>query len=358
MAALKRTYGVTVKVQPVDAPFEDSGFGVCQVVLQQYQEGSIAGPMTVEGVTDAVRKPGQATAMPTVEPAIYLCAIAKHEDLYIEEWVRYHLLIGFDQVHIYDNNDYTNETDPTLGNVTRAVPAMYPGQVFVYPFPGRRPTPLQAAFNDFIEASREQHAYVVFADVDDFLVLRKHTCVAHYLREVAFAQQKSLALPWLTFGSSHAQHYDDRPVLQRFQLRKDTPEPTPKHILYIPDLIRLNNAFSPLLLEERGLYNSRGISLNYTSDHSASHGKHNKHMRVHMHVPSDTTMVEVEPLAVFHHYATKSADEYVRKVQRGTSGPGKRTKAWFAWANAGANVTDARAWEANSAMTATACAAL
>jgi gamma-glutamyltranspeptidase/glutathione hydrolase len=365
MAALQCTYGVTLKVRPVDAPFEDSGFGVCQVLFQDRQESPTGnsndistGPVTIEVVTDALRKPGQATAMPTSEPAIYLCAIAKHEDLYIEEWVHYHLLIGFHQVHIYDNNDYINETDPSLGNITRALPANYPGQVFVYPFPGRRPTPLQAAFNDFIEASREQHAYVVFADVDDFLVLRKHTCVSHYLREVAFAQRKSLALPWLTFGSSHALHYDDRPVLQRFQLRKDTPEPTPKHILYIPDLIRLNNAFSPLLLEERGLYNSRGISLNYTSDHSASHGKHNKHMRVHMHVPSDTTMVEVEPLAVFHHYATKSADEYVRKVQRGTSGPGKRTKAWFAWANAGANVTDARAWEANSAMTATACAAL
>ncbi len=33
MRVLQSTYGVTVKVYPFDAPFEDSAFGACQVLL-------------------------------------------------------------------------------------------------------------------------------------------------------------------------------------------------------------------------------------------------------------------------------------------------------------------------------------
>ena len=33
-----------------------------------------------------------------------VCGIAKNEDDYIEDWVRFHLRIGFDHIYLYDNN--------------------------------------------------------------------------------------------------------------------------------------------------------------------------------------------------------------------------------------------------------------
>ena len=34
-----------------------------------------------------------------------LCAIARHEEDYLAEWIDYHLALGFDHIFIYDNDD-------------------------------------------------------------------------------------------------------------------------------------------------------------------------------------------------------------------------------------------------------------
>jgi hypothetical protein len=35
---------------------------------------------------------------------IALVCIAKDEDLYLQDWIDYHLKLGFDDIHIYQNN--------------------------------------------------------------------------------------------------------------------------------------------------------------------------------------------------------------------------------------------------------------
>ena len=37
-----------------------------------------------------------------------IVAIAKNEELYLEEWVKYHFNLGFDKIFICDNNDLDN----------------------------------------------------------------------------------------------------------------------------------------------------------------------------------------------------------------------------------------------------------
>ena len=34
-----------------------------------------------------------------------ICAIAKNENNYINDWVNWHINIGFDHIYLYDNND-------------------------------------------------------------------------------------------------------------------------------------------------------------------------------------------------------------------------------------------------------------
>ena len=36
---------------------------------------------------------------------VYLCALAKNEHLYINEWVKHYIDMGFDKIFIYDNDD-------------------------------------------------------------------------------------------------------------------------------------------------------------------------------------------------------------------------------------------------------------
>ena len=43
--------------------------------------------------------------MPTGDSRVALMAIALNEDPYIDEWIKYNLMIGFDHVYIYDNSE-------------------------------------------------------------------------------------------------------------------------------------------------------------------------------------------------------------------------------------------------------------
>ena len=40
---------------------------------------------------------------------VALCCMAKKENLYLREWVEYHLEMGFTHIFIYDNNDINEE---------------------------------------------------------------------------------------------------------------------------------------------------------------------------------------------------------------------------------------------------------
>lgn len=40
---------------------------------------------------------------------IAIVSIAKNENLYIKDWIDYHLKLGFDDIYIYDNNDIDSE---------------------------------------------------------------------------------------------------------------------------------------------------------------------------------------------------------------------------------------------------------
>ena len=43
-----------------------------------------------------------------------LCAIAKNEERYINEWVNYHYSLGFDKIVIYNNNDSRDLVIPNV----------------------------------------------------------------------------------------------------------------------------------------------------------------------------------------------------------------------------------------------------
>ena len=47
-----------------------------------------------------------------------ICAIAKHENVYINDWVNYHLNLGFDHIYIYDDNSSSGIRE-TLNELTR-----------------------------------------------------------------------------------------------------------------------------------------------------------------------------------------------------------------------------------------------
>lgn len=120
-----------------------------------------------------------------------LCAIAKDEDRYLLEWLRYHILVGVEHFIIYDN-DSAHPIAETLAEYVEA------GVVTVIPAPGTdRQIP---AYEHCLREFGKRFRWIGFLDLDEFLV-PKDTRDARVLLS-DYEDHGGLAVHWVMFGSS------------------------------------------------------------------------------------------------------------------------------------------------------------
>jgi len=208
-----------------------------------------------------------------------ICAIALDEEPYIDEWIHYHLKLGFSHIYVYDNSDKN-----TLQNKTSS-------QVSIIHFPGKKRH--LEAYDSFIVQHAHQHKWGAFIDIDEFIVLKKHKTIMEFLQ--AYDSCESIALNWIMFGTSHETVYKNEPVLSRFQLCSVDINP---HIKCISQLraIKLYISSHYPQLREGNIYDPNRTIVSGPPYHQGS-----------------------VDIACIHHYYTKSEEEFRKKILRGTS---------------------------------------
>ena len=208
-----------------------------------------------------------------------ICCIALDEEPYIDEWIQYHLHIGFTHIYIYDNSP-----SHTLRSKTSQL-------VTVLPFPGSSQQLI--AYNLFVQTYKRKHTWAAFIDCDEFIVLKKHTSIADLLREYHDCQ--ALALQWIMFGTSHEVSYRDEPVTKRFQHCSKDVHPLFKSICKLSIIQDYKNPHKPRLLS------GNVVDTNWKTIPF--------HENEHPSGPVD--------VACIHHYYTKSEEEFRKKIERG-----------------------------------------
>lgn len=209
-----------------------------------------------------------------------ICAIAKNEELYIEEWIQYHLYLGFDHIYIYDNAE---------GNPLQDIPLWYMDKVTIVPYLGR--CQQMNAYYHFKYTYRIKHTWVAYIDVDEFIVLKRHESIHELLR--THCSHGALALNWVLFGSNGKEIYEPFPVLQRFTKRQAGVN---EHVKWIVCMNDLSHMVSP----HHGVLhygNARDCHENIVR------GPYN---------PNGS-----DAIACIHHYFTKSRQEFMYKCSRG-----------------------------------------
>jgi len=133
---------------------------------------------------------------------IAIVCIAKNEELYIQEWINYHLKLGFDDVFIYQNNwRWTHEQENVIkieldGDVQQRI-----------------------AYNNFIKNNLNIYDWAAFFDVDEFLVLKKHKNIKEFVQQ--YSEYTSIAINWVLFGDNNIENtIDDFSLLKRFTKRQ------------------------------------------------------------------------------------------------------------------------------------------
>jgi hypothetical protein len=130
--------------------------------------------------------------------------IAKNEDNYIQEWVEYHVKLGFDNIILYQNNWRTKFNHPNLIKIEFDDDA------------GDRQV---KCYNKFIWDYKSKYKYAAFFDIDEFLVLKKHQCIKDFIED--YKEHSAFYFKWFYFGNNgHTKvEKNNYNVLQRFTKR-------------------------------------------------------------------------------------------------------------------------------------------
>jgi len=148
---------------------------------------------------------------------ICLVAIAKNEDHYLQEWIDYHLKLGFDGIHIFQNdwrfkNPIHNE---------KVYFHEYDGKTYVSHEPIWVRNVQSRCYTEFLRNYYEKYEWAAVFDIDEFLVLKETNDVKEFIKN--YDNYDCLIINWAMFGNSGLETFDEKntSVIKRFTKRKD-----------------------------------------------------------------------------------------------------------------------------------------
>ena len=224
----------------------------------------------------------------TDEPmTVAVCAIGRLENRYVREWIDHYKHLGVDKIYIYDNN---HEGEERFADVLQAEIA--DGLVDVTLWENNQKT----AYEDCYNRHNREHRWIGFFDFDELVEIQDGRTVHDLLSGFDFADV--LVMNWRTMTDNGLVHYEDKPVKERFT--EGTGED-----------LAINGHVKSWV--QTGI---EGISFNDPHCPNAP-----KLLVVNVH----GVRVEQKPIQpqVIHdiarvdHYNTKTAEEWLEKVQRG-----------------------------------------
>lgn len=138
---------------------------------------------------------------------IVICTIARKENLYIKEWVDYHLLIGFSHIYIFDNNRTGEERiSDILGNEYEDKVTIVPIHDIDYP--------QMYVYNEFY--LKYIFDWVAFIDVDEFITLsNKFDNISGFINSMP-TKFDAIYLNWMCYGDNNHLDKTESGVIERF----------------------------------------------------------------------------------------------------------------------------------------------
>ena len=122
-----------------------------------------------------------------------VCAIAKNENTYINEWCQHYLNIGFSHIYIYDNN---NLETPYVGNF---IDKTILNKITIINWQGIKGRKLQFdAYQDCYDNT--EFNWCLFCDLDEYLM--GVTDINKFLAQDKFKDIEQIKIQWKIFGDN------------------------------------------------------------------------------------------------------------------------------------------------------------
>jgi len=226
----------------------------------------------------------------TSQPQYYLavCAMAKNEGTYFDEWIKWHRDLGVEKFYIYDNES-TDDTKKILE------PYIQSGLVDYTFFSGKKKQ--LPIYDDCFTKHRLDAHWIAFIDLDEFIVPIKDQTISEFLKR--FEEFSAVEINWLCYGSGGAKERKSGTVVERFK----------HHAPFDHELNRIvKNIVNP-----RRVFNFSGVHevSRICGRVADSHGQVIKQKYTEREPQHDVIRI--------NHYAVKSYEEFLEKRARGRS---------------------------------------
>lgn len=227
---------------------------------------------------------------------VAICAVARNEDLYIAEWVRYYRKLGASHIYIYDNND---EDTPVLRQLASEK------DVTVIPLHGQsaleRIGYQGGAYADAYKRFGEQYAWMGFFDIDEFVEIDNGVSLPDFLDGPSFDGVTVVHLHWRYYGDGGRAKYSPEPLAVRF------PDPAPEDVKYADALKPENRYVKSIVRTGYDCVNFRDVHAPwfYGAACRTPSGQFE-------YVDRSTAPVDLKGARV-RHYGTKTIEEYIRR---------------------------------------------
>lgn len=236
-----------------------------------------------------------------------ICVSAKDQHDDIAEWLQYHEQIGAGKVYVYDDSS----SPPMLGHLKSHIES----GLVDYHFIGQSqhssiPRPQLWVYDQCIDRYRSKHTFMAFIDVDEFLFLRDPniSSMPQLLKE--FEGYGGLAINWVQFGSSGHVHRPHGSTLASYW--KCIPKHHPEN-LHVKSIVNTKYVERATGDPHHFTYldGTHAVSENFVPVDGARSGSN-----------------EISRIALYH-YVTKSRDQYVHKIGRGSAMKNFKTIDFF-----------------------------
>ena len=221
-------------------------------------------------------------------PRYYLavCAIAKNEGPYFQEWLEWHKKMGVEKFYIYDNESEDNTKEILT-------PYIESGLVEYVFWAGKKQQ--LPVYDDCLDKHRLDARWIAVIDLDEFIVPVKDKTIPDFLQR--FEDFAAVEINWLIYGSGGAREKTVGGVMERFRCHS-----APDHIL---------NRFVKSIVDPRCVFSFTGCheAARISGKAADSHGETIRKNYREREPQQDVIRI--------NHYAVKSYEEFLAKRQRG-----------------------------------------
>ena len=239
-----------------------------------------------EEVLWAEERPAVSPRPPLRAGAAYLaaCAVYRDEAPYLAEWIEFHRLVGVDRFFLYDNRSTDRHMDVLTPYVERGIVVLHEW--------AQSPLDQRDVYDDCLAAHREDARWIAFLDIDEFLFSPTGASVAELLHELE--EWPGVGVHWAMFSHSGHRTAPDGLVIESYPLRDAAESGLIKCIVDPVRTVRCDNAH--WFVFDDGLpVDEHGWPIAGAQTKSTSFDR----LRI-------------------NHYASRSAEEVRRKIERGS----------------------------------------